>query len=120
MCIAAGQLQVLLPAVAQERLQGFLHETEALLHVLEHMEKNIELPYWYPPQLLAQVKRILHHNSVSMIYSKTSEERMLWGRPFCPLFGGCPLSEAPTFNDQYSCSKVFTIQHIIVRTDTCF
>ena len=53
-------------------------------------------------------------------YSKTSEERTLWGRPFCPLFGGCPLSEAPTFNDQYSCSKVFTIQHIIVRTDTLY
>ena len=24
-------------------------------------------------------------------YSETSEERTLWERHFCPLFGGCPL-----------------------------
>ena len=25
------------------------------------------------------------------VYSGTSEERTLWERHFCPLFGGCPL-----------------------------
>ena len=28
---------------------------------------------------------------VSTVYSKTSEERTIWDRGFCPLFGGCPL-----------------------------
>ena len=25
-----------------------------------------------------------------MVYSRTSEQRTLWERVFCPLFGGCP------------------------------
>ena len=28
---------------------------------------------------------------IAVVYSGTSEERTLWERHFCPLFGGCPL-----------------------------
>jgi len=30
-------------------------------------------------------------SAVWLIYSRTSEQRTLWDRGFCPLFRGCPL-----------------------------
>ena len=38
---------------------------------------------------------------LSTIYSKTSEERTLWDRGLCPLFGGCPpLGGCPFFTSK--------------------
>jgi len=28
---------------------------------------------------------------ITLLYSRTSEQRTLWDRGFCPLFRGCPL-----------------------------
>ena len=37
-----------------------------------------------------------------LLYSGTSEQRALWGRVFCPLFGGCPFFGGSNMH-AYSC-----------------
>ena len=34
-----------------------------------------------------------------MVYSRTSEQRTLWERVFCPLFGGCPYLRGSLYFD---------------------
>ena len=48
---------------------------------------------------------------MSSIYSKTSEERTLWDRGLCPLFGGCPLlGGCPIFTSKpYSLSILWKV-----------
>ena len=41
----------------------------------------------------------IHHIIEVEIYSRASEQRTLWERAFCPLFGGCPyLGGLPLFD----------------------
>ena len=54
--------------------------TKFNVSINEHM-KRVELLSLYTAEV----------DEVRGRYSETSEERTLWERHFCPLFGGCPL-----------------------------
>ena len=48
------------------------------------------------------------------LYSRTSEQRTLWERVFCPFFGGCPyLGGSPCFDYKCCLNRVISINNAI-------
>ena len=87
-----------------------------------HSSRSCLLPFYTIP-IFPLLNRKIFHLLVKCLYNKTSEERTLWDRGLCPLFGGCPpLGGCPFFTSKpYSvCLKcILVILWDFMLQDAC-
>ena len=77
----------------------------------EHFALHIIIWDIRPIPTIRNTVRIIPHNSFgsSMGYSRTSEQRTLWERVYCPFFGGCPYLGGSPYYEFISSSKMLNM-----------